>query len=176
MKQFTVGIDGWYALYFQCIHFFLEKSTVYHFMRDLPVQQSHYIQGLHYIGAVGTCQWYISLQWNRPFQRLNASADSFIRKIFPLSIGIQYCQKQRCEFMTVRYSAEFDTGFFSIFQQREFQLRFFGFSYLTGEFIGTSCYIFQQLCQFLCAFVPGIAGDMKSVLCFQVLEDTAYLI
>ena len=88
MKRFPIGVNGRYGLYFQRIRFFLKDGSVYCIMGDMGIQQRYDIECLHDVRTVGTSQRYIGLQTDWSLQGLDASADTFIRKIFALSIGV----------------------------------------------------------------------------------------
>ena len=88
MKLLPIGVNGRYGLYFQRIRFFLKDGSVYCVVGDMGMQQCYGIERLHNVRAVGTGQRHIGLQVDWALQCLDAAADTLVREIFALSIGV----------------------------------------------------------------------------------------
>ena len=119
VQQLPVDIHRGHCLDVELVDFLLCDCPVDHLVRDIRVEQRYDVECLHHIGTVGTGQRDIGRQPDVALQRRDASAQTVIGQIASLSIGVEQCQQQRGELVSVGDASEGNAGVLSVAKNRK---------------------------------------------------------
>ena len=166
MHQFAFVHHSRYALQVEGVGFSLEECTIDNLVCEVVVEQSHDIEGLHYIWAVSARERNVGGEVNRTFEGFDATSNSFVGERFSFAVCVVHREEERGKLVSTRDAAENDASVLSIFGKHHAEGAG-SFYHFKGEVIGGRSEIGEKLLKLVVALVRRISFETKSILRFQ---------